>query len=882
MNNLIPKSPSKIKFQLWRGIGWIELAIIAVPLLFNFVLFIFVDNLSIFVKFPIFAGSLIIVAILLLRMLPRKKGWETILIILRFNLSLKNFKRDVHNMFIKKEKSTKNLIPYAAIKSQSILLDDNTNLISIELNGFDISLISNEERDNKINLLSKVFRTIKEAATLVKVEMPIDLHKNQNHLNSLKTFLTQQNINSNITNKGHVSRLKQLDNQILTNHQLSTSNSLSKSKFYLFVYSSKIKELLNLYSNLEFLLKQIGLNPKLNSGNEIAQTLFTLYNPGEVANPNLYLDRSLKDFLSPTKIEFSKNHINLGSKIAQIRNVYDYPLTTLDGWLAPLALLKNSTLILNLKTLDTSTAKTQIDTAIGHLKTHSLSKASDDVDYNQHLDSFNNLLNSIIAGEEQLKLTNLMIMTYADNHENLNEINSEFNSIIRQHGMLADRCSYQQKEVFTSFIPIPNDPLLNINGREIPSQTLGASFPFLNQELNDDTGFFMGLNSVGSSTLFDINIRNDKRKNSNMFILGTTGSGKSHTAKKIINNLSLTNSKIFIIDPEREYRDLCTYHDGTWIDVGQTSKYRINPLQIFSELQDDEIIKKDSLSTHIQFLEQFFKLACPGITEIQITTLSNILKELYREKGLTTLTDFDKCKASEFPIFNDLFLKINQLYKKKSKNHDLEILTTYISRLGAEGSDAYLWNGHTLMPDNSNNLVVLDIHTLTQSGNKRLINAQMFLILKYLENEVRINKHKNKKLIYKRNMTIVVDEAHLLLDSENTIALNFMFNMVKRIRKYYGNMIIITQNVNDFVGDKEIKKKTAAIINGCQYSMVFQLNANDLNDLNDLFSSYGGLSDSERMFISQARTGQCLFSIDGLSRMMLDVHISDLEKEAFV
>ncbi|WP_375317646.1 hypothetical protein [Spiroplasma endosymbiont of Virgichneumon dumeticola] len=87
---------------------------------------------------------------------------------------------------------------------------------------------------------------------------------------------------------------------------------------------------------------------------------------------------------------------------------------------------------------------------------------------------------------------------------------------------LADRCSYQQKEVFTSFIPIPNDPLLNTNGREIPAQTLGASFPFLNQELNDETGFFLGLNSVGSSTLFDINVRNNQRKNSNMFILGTT------------------------------------------------------------------------------------------------------------------------------------------------------------------------------------------------------------------------------------------------------------------------------------------------------------------------------------------------------------------------
>ncbi|WP_375317645.1 hypothetical protein [Spiroplasma endosymbiont of Virgichneumon dumeticola] len=340
-------------------------------------------------------------------------------------------------MLIKKETSSKNLIPYKAISQQSIILDDDTNLISIELNGFDISLLSNEERDNKIGLLSKVFRTIKEGATLVKVEMPIDLQKNQNHLKDLKSYLSQQFIDKNISDKGYTSRVKQLDNQILTNHQISTSSTLSKSKFYLFIYAKNIKQLLSLYSNLEFLLKQIGLNPKLNSGTEIAQTLYTLYNPGEVANPNLYLDRSLKDFLSPTKIEFFKNHINLGSTIAQIKNVYDYPLTTLDGWLAPLALLKNTTFILNLKTLDIATAKKQIDTAMGHLKTHSISKASEDVNYNQHQDSFQNLLNSIIAGEEQLKITNLMIMTYANNQEDLNEINSELNSVIRQHGMFS-------------------------------------------------------------------------------------------------------------------------------------------------------------------------------------------------------------------------------------------------------------------------------------------------------------------------------------------------------------------------------------------------------------------------------------------------------------
>lgn len=162
MSNLIPKSPSKIKFQLWKGIGWIELGIIGIPLIVNFIIFIFIKDLSIYVKFPILLVTLIVVSLLLMPILPRKKGWQSFLIIFQFKLELKKYERDVHNMLLKQETSSKNLIPYKAISQQSIILDDDTNLISIELNGFDISLLSNEDRDNKISLLSKVFRTIKE------------------------------------------------------------------------------------------------------------------------------------------------------------------------------------------------------------------------------------------------------------------------------------------------------------------------------------------------------------------------------------------------------------------------------------------------------------------------------------------------------------------------------------------------------------------------------------------------------------------------------------------------------------------------------------------------------------------------------------------------
>jgi type IV secretory pathway VirB4 component len=165
---------------------------------------------------------------------------------------------------------------------------------------------------------------------------------------------------------------------------------------------------------------------------------------------------------------------------------------------------------------------------------------------------------------------------------------------------------------------------------------------------------------------------------------------------------------------------------------------------------------------------------------------------------------------------------------------------------------------------------------LTQSGNQRIINAQMFLILKFLENQIRINKESQNK----QRITIAVDEAHLLIDRQYPVALNFMYQMVKRIRKYNGNIMIITQSLNDFVGDETIKKYSTALINNCQYSLYFKLNPNDLNTLQKLLS-FNPLSDKEMQELSMLNRGECLFNLTSTKRFILQIKSSAAEFELF-
>ena len=50
----------------------------------------------------------------------------------------------------------------------------------------------------------------------------------------------------------------------------------------------------------------------------------------------------------------------------------------------------------------------------------------------------------------------------------------------------------------------------------------------------------------------------------------------------------MTNTKVIMIDPEREYKEITENLDGDWINVGNGKGGIINPLQIKDVPLDDE------------------------------------------------------------------------------------------------------------------------------------------------------------------------------------------------------------------------------------------------------------------------------------------------------
>ena len=141
-------------------------------------------------------------------------------------------------------------------------------------------------------------------------------------------------------------------------------------------------------------------------------------------------------------------------------------------------------------------------------------------------------------------------------------------------------------------------------------------------------------------------------------------------------------------------------------------------------------------------------------------------------------------------MFDDLYKAILD-HVKVEKDEYLrrmyQIMETYIQKFATGGRNSNLWNGPTTLKTKEN-FVVFSFRSLLANRNMTLANAQMLLVLRYLNNEIIRNLEYNKLKGYRaeidpdrRKIVVAVDEAHVFIDPKYPVALDFMKDLAKRI-----------------------------------------------------------------------------------------------------
>ena len=449
----------------------------------------------------------------------------------------------------------------------------------------------------------------------------------------------------------------------------------------------------------------------------------------------------------------------------------------------------------------------------------------------------------------------------------VNEMKKNVRRSWQESGFRLNNMEFDQVQAFIGSQVSALDPLAK-EGRGIASNTVAACFPWIFAHISDEGGVKLG-ESDGVPVFIDFFRRDSERVNSNLVIVGKSGSGKSYATKSLLANLAAEDAKIFILDPENEYSELAANLHGQIINVGNARYGRLNPFHIITALDDDEAGESGpsgSYATHLQFLEEFFRQIMPDCESDALEYLNTLVDHMYLTRDITAETDLSQLRPEDYPVFDDLYDQVLQEFQSSDNPFTRDLLRTlmnYIAKFSSGGRNANIWNGPSTVTTDEN-FTVFNFQSMLANRNQTIANAQMLLVLKYIDNEIIKNRDYNMKYRTKRKIVVVIDEAHVFIDAKYPIALDFMYQLAKRIRKYNGMQIVITQNIKDFVGSEEIARKSTAIINACQYSFIFALAPNDIQDLVKLYEKAGGINESEQEQITQAPRGQA-FTVMGPS-----------------
>ena len=240
--------------------------------------------------------------------------------------------------------------------------------------------------------------------------------------------------------------------------------------------------------------------------------------------------------------------------------------------------------------------------------------------------------------------------------------------------------------------------------------------------------------------------------NHNGIIIGTSGSGKSFSAKLEILRSITIGKKVIIIDPEGEYQKLCLSVGGELHKVSIENPLPINLKSI------------ESYQDFISTLRILFGVLVPSFTDSEIGEIDRCLTDQILEDKRFDIDRFYNSLGNS-KIGKDIQIKLYRFVIGSCKN---------ILRLD------------DIQTTNSSNLIVFNIQNISHEFKDiYIITILNFIWLQVLNN--------------KDELMIFVDEAWILI--KNQFISNTIDSLIKRIRKYKGSITFITQDVVDFLSN---------------------------------------------------------------------------------
>ena len=289
------------------------------------------------------------------------------------------------------------------------------------------------------------------------------------------------------------------------------------------------------------------------------------------------------------------------------------------------------------------------------------------------------------------------------------------------------------------------------------------------------------------------------------FITGATGSGKSNTVYKILEQLLRNEVKFMVIEPAKgEYKNV--FGNSRYNDYYGVHIYGTNPA--FADLlkiNPFKFPKGIHVLEHVDRLVEIFNVCWPMYAAMP-AVLKDAILQAYEKAGWDLITSENQVSSELFPTFKDLLVELVDVINKSA--YDQEVKSNYIGSLQTRVKS--LTNGLNGQIFSSNEIdnailfdsnVVIDLSRIGSQETKALIMGILVMRL----NEHRMTQTDGMNVPLKH--VTVLEEAHNILKRISTEqsmeganmagkSVEMLSNAIAEMRTYGEGFIIADQSPN--------------------------------------------------------------------------------------
>ena len=329
----------------------------------------------------------------------------------------------------------------------------------------------------------------------------------------------------------------------------------------------------------------------------------------------------------------------------------------------------------------------------------------------------------------------------------------------------------------------------------------------------------------------DLPMKRGVTTNRNKFVLGPSGSGKSFFMNHLVRQYYEQGTHVVLVDTGNSYQGLCEMihrktkgRDGIYFTYTEEKPISFNPFYTDDGVFDVE--KKDSIKT---LLLTLWKSENEPATKTESAELGSAVN------AYILLLGQDKCIV---PSFNSFYEYMRDVYRKEMEERYIKVAKTdfNIDNFLTTLRQYYKGGRYDFLLNSTENIDLLHKRFVVFEIDSVKDNAELFPVVTIIIMEAFINKMRRLKGVRKQ---LIVEEAWKALSSANMA--DYLRYMYKTVRKYFGEAIVVTQEVDDIISSPIVKE---SIINNSDCKIL--LDQRKFMNRFDQIQSLLGLTEKEK------------------------------------